>query len=134
MKYKTLFRLWVKLLGIWLAAEAVIELLSAVWSLYVADQYARQQFGSLAELIQRDWLRLLPFSSLVRLGLGWYLFFHPERITNMAIPSNRAYCHECAYDLSMLPLGQHVCPECGTAFRAPAPLKSQTHWGGESGG
>ncbi len=109
MKYKTLFRLFVKALGLYLALTALDSALFAL--------------GTVSVAVINDWPGR-PLSSsflfnsipaLLQVGIGSYLFLRGEWIVNLAIPSNRPYCPECAYDLTGA--ASERCPECGTPFR-----------------
>ena len=107
MRYKTLFRVLLKVLGVWLVVEGLAALI-----------------GNAAHVV--GWLDVramggFPFSlgvlagglgGLVQLIAGLYLFFGGRWVIDKAIPGNRPYCHECGYDLSS-PVGPQ-CPECGT--------------------
>jgi hypothetical protein len=107
MKHKTLFRLGLKLMGVlsfglglgWLAMGAG----------YLLLRWQSQMMGF--------WEMSVPpmLMGVVQLGFGLYLFFRGDWIVNLAIPSNRPYCPECAYDLSGAATTR--CPECGTPFR-----------------
>jgi len=108
MKYKTAVRLAVKLLGVFLIASAIPEFISVgIWLLYILRGtnmpsswwYVGSCVGSIAQVV-----------------IGIHLFFGGRWIVDYVIPSNRPYCHECAYELTGLP-PEGVCPECGTAYR-----------------
>jgi hypothetical protein len=110
MRYKTLFRLAVKFLGVCLIAIGLAELAQSViqvlLSLLSTGVAWNPPFGR--------WIMLgmtLP-KPAVYLLLGLHLFFHGQWLVNLAIPGNRIYCHECGYDLSHNRDWQ--CPECGT--------------------
>ncbi|HUU98988.1 MAG TPA: hypothetical protein VM487_24920 [Phycisphaerae bacterium] len=110
MKYKTAFRLALKAIGVWLVAQTIESL---PWS------------GSLYVDVWRDptkaytWQSAIPgtLSDVLGIGIGLYLFFGAKWLVNLAIPSNRPYCHECGYELTGNVSG--VCPECGTAGQVP---------------
>jgi hypothetical protein len=105
MKYKTLFRLALKAIGIMVFAEAIAPSMGALgWYLETRSNtaFAPASFGHL-------------IGGVVQLVTRVYLFFGGKWIVNLAIPSNRPYCPECAYDLTGAPVER--CPECGTAFR-----------------
>ena len=109
MQYKTLFRLLLKFLGVWLMANGVVSL-AGTTSNWVASWVMRPSYS------YPYWAGLI--NGMVGIALGLYLFFGGKRIVDLAIPSNRPYCHECGYDLTGA-VG-NVCNECGTAFRIAA--------------
>ena len=100
MRYKTLFRVLLKVLGVWL----VIEGLSTM------TIFAVQVVGFIKEGLPPNLLLVAPL--VLQLIAGLYLFFGGRWIADKAIPSNRPYCHECGYDLSTS--ARDKCPECGT--------------------
>jgi hypothetical protein len=109
MKYKTLFRVLLKLTGVWLVASAIPGFLTIVAFMVQSMTTAPlgQRLGS-----QYFYSILGP---LAQLAIGAYLFFGGAWIADLAIPGNRPYCHECGYDLTGAE--GNVCNECGTAFR-----------------
>ena len=118
MKYKTLFRLLLKVLGVLFFFTGVTNVLD--WVMYIANINAGQSgtWSMYMNLSPRDIVQLA--IAAVPVAAGLYLFFGGEWIVNKAIPSNRAYCHECGYMLKNLT--GNKCPECDTPFRAdPAP-------------
>ena len=113
MKYKTLFRVLLKLLGVYFAGMGLVLLASQVGNFVSMVMFRRGQFAQ----PYQNWPYYLQLvSPLVQLGLGTYLFFGGKWIVDRAIPGNRPYCHECGYDLTGA--AGDVCNECGTAFRA----------------
>jgi len=110
MRYKTLFRMALKFAGILLVVEAIAT------SVYIFPQLATWYVAGVTStggLWDFTFGQLL--LSLVKGFAGLYFFFGGKWIVNLAIPSNRPYCPECAYDLSGA--ASERCPECGTAFR-----------------
>ena len=102
MRYKTLFRVMLKVLGVWLVVQGLAALIgTAVRLVDVLDAGA-------FNLYFLSW----GLGGLVQLIAGLYLFFGGRWVVDKAIPGNRPYCHECGYDLSS-PVGRQ-CPECGT--------------------
>tara|TARA_R110002111_G_scaffold171973_3_gene237526 strand:- start:490 stop:834 length:345 start_codon:yes stop_codon:yes gene_type:complete len=107
MKYKTLFRVLLKFMGVWISIESIATLVYAFMNgcvNFIGDN--------------RDYLATNAMDAVWScgyLGIGLYLFFGGKLITDLAIPGNRLYCHECGYDLSHSP-GIN-CPECGTEFK-----------------
>lgn len=108
MKYKTLCRLLVRLIGVYLLAMGV----ASIWTnvLQVISMLGRGISGR----DFREWA-LWAMQPLGSLTVGGYLFFGGKWVVDKLIPSNRPYCHECGYDLSGS-VG-NVCAECGTAFK-----------------
>jgi len=119
MKHKTLFRLLLKFLGVWLTANGIVSLVSTITNVMVMT-FFRPAGVSYS---YPYWISLL--SGVVGIALGLYLFFGGKRIVDLAIPSNRPYCHECGYDLTGA-VG-HVCNECGTPFRPAASASDAPH-------
>jgi len=109
VKYKTLVRVLLKLLGVYFVVQGFCTFLtsavSMVWVLSIRPLSAGFHYYLVA-----------PIASLAQIGLGAYLFLGGEWIVNKVIPSNRPYCHECGYDLTGAV--ENRCPECGTPFAA----------------
>ena len=105
MKYKTLFRLLLKMAGIWIIIEGFSSLLGSAAGLVSSlfrDPQLRSVWlqGYLANMVQ----------PALQIGLGAYLFFAGGWVVNKAIPGNRPYCPECGYDLTGVTANR--CPEC----------------------
>jgi hypothetical protein len=111
MKYKTLFRMLLKVIGVWVfitGAGAFVGQLG-----YLAFYFTTPSMRGTGQQWYFVWSLLSP---CVQMGLGLYLFFGGKWIADKAIPGNRPYCHECGYDLTNA--AGNVCTECGTPFRA----------------
>lgn len=113
MRYKTLFRVLLKAIGVLLIAFTVPKL---------TDQgllilHALNVGGT------DEWLEVYFYpviyggtsaaGAMLQLLLGLYLFFGGKWVTNLAIPDNRSYCPACGYQLT----GRDgaTCPHCGAA-------------------
>ena len=109
MKYKTLFRLALKAIGVWIGASNVVYLVGSAGGLLFR---MLESGGFDIDLFYLGY----SMGHVTGILIGLYLFFRGEWIVNLAIPSNRPYCHECGYELTGL-ASEGRCPECGTAFR-----------------
>ncbi len=105
MRYKTLFRVLLKVLGVWLVINGLGT--SALIAFQLAEGIFERGFPN------PGW-QYWGWQSrgVLQLIAGLYLFFGGRWIADKAIPSNRPYCHDCGYDLSTS--ARDKCPECGT--------------------
>lgn len=106
MKYKTLFRLSLKFVGVICIARGIPATIGLIsWTVW---EYLN------TGAVTWSWYFTQTGAQMSEFLVGLYLFFGGEFIVNFAIPSNRRYCHECGY---MLPGHEGgVCAECGTAY------------------
>ncbi|HEY7087356.1 MAG TPA: hypothetical protein VH518_04655 [Tepidisphaeraceae bacterium] len=112
MKYKTLFRLALKAIGVWLLVGGMISFVSFVGYLLISlFPTSGVSYGPFSYRLTQA------FGPVVQMGIGAYLFLDGKWVADKAIPSNCNYCHECGYDLTGA-VG-HICVECGTPFKAP---------------
>ncbi len=114
MKYKTLFRLFQKIVGLAACTFGITS--SAGWLGQMAWYFNASRA---AASWPWSWWQTIPYSGLTAIALGLYLFFGGRWIANLAIPGNRPYCDECGYDLTRA--GAAACPECGTPRADSAP-------------
>jgi len=118
MKYKTLFRMSLKVIGVYLCALSIPHFVMGV--VQVLASYSLQTAGGAGfggmSLWSSMWLAMssMLISPAITIVIGLYLFFRGEWIVNKAIPSNRPYCHQCGYDLSGAVTNR--CPECDAPF------------------
>lgn len=116
MRYKTLFRLGLKLLGLALIVFAIPQTVYWIGSEVmnaVARNASYTQAGLTSELLR---IAANALNIAMYFGIGLYLFFGGKWIADLAIPSNRPYCPECGYDIKGV-TGTR-CPECDTVFRS----------------
>lgn len=120
MKYKTLVRLALKLVGVLLLAYAIPDLVNTgtMFVLAIGEGYT-PWFGSgsleLSELVMYM-TQIGAVGTLLKLIIGGYLLFGGAAVANLCVPSNRTYCPECGYELRMI-AGER-CPECGSHLSA----------------
>ncbi len=106
MRYKPLFRLLLKAVGVLVVAQGLgsfaTYLVGILWNMNRGGQV--------------EWYYMLSLlGPAVEVGAGVYLFLGGEWLVAKAIPGNRPYCPECGYDLTGA--GRERCPECDTPFR-----------------
>ncbi|MBN1488771.1 MAG: hypothetical protein JXA69_02545 [Phycisphaerae bacterium] len=119
MKYKTLFRLVLKLIGVWVFLRGAGELIAITGALVRSLGP-----GQIIPLGPAEYVAFSLAPQVFQVLCGLYLFFGGEWVVNLAIPGNRPYCPECGYDLSG---ARHSrCPECGTPFTPEQVRPAQT--------
>ena len=107
MKYKTLFRVLLKAIGVFVFAEGISSMFMSVGYAFMG--------------IENYYFVFSTAGSLAQVAFGLYLFFGGRWLADKAIPGNRPYCHECGYDLT--DAAGNLCSECGTPFK-PAEVSS----------
>ena len=112
MRYKTLFRVLLKVLGVWLIFQGLLQVIQS--SLQILVYWLETTPLGVMSVFQ--WV-VWPIYGVIELLFGLYLFFGGSWIADKAIPGNRPYCHECGYDLRSA-TGPD-CPECGTPLGPP---------------
>ena len=111
MKYKTFFRLLLKALGVWLTVNGIIA--SIKYCILLVHEGG---FGPGFPDNVDAWMMAELLQGLLQIGFGLYLLLGGRWIVHKVIPSNRPYCLECGYDLTLIESNR--CPECGTEFKA----------------
>lgn len=111
MRYKTLFRIVCKAMGVYFCILGCAGLLSVAT---VRLSLTRSPSGSLGWTVAQG--ALLAARPVFELVIGLYLFYGGRRVADWAVPSNRPYCPECGYDTTGT--AGPVCPECGTHRQA----------------
>lgn len=106
MRYKTLFRVLVKVIGVWFLAQGVSSMITQAFTVVQAFIRDPNYLGT-------SWFEYMPIYPASYILVGLYLFLGGGWITEIAIPSNRPYCPQCGYDLGNTVAGE--CPECGLA-------------------
>jgi len=121
MKHKTWFRLLLKIIGIFLLATAIPNLLNAVTAVVGMTMTTGRQYWSVGTGF--DLWTTLYFAytqgligSILQCVIGIYLLLGGKFLIDLCIPSNRPYCPDCGYELSGLAGDQ--CPECGASLPA----------------
>src|SRR5437868_8549201 len=92
MRYKTLFRLMLKLLGVYCFLIGIGSLIS------LATTIATIRRGGVGWTVEQG-LMSAAYPVFYLLS-GAYLFFGGRWLADHAIPSNRSYCPECGYDVT----------------------------------
>jgi hypothetical protein len=127
MKRKTIVRIVVKLLGVYLIAMGLPQAASSFSNMLVqivANPNANSTaFGGGFF----DWQWMVPNTMylIAQIGVGVYLLFGGQFIINLIVPSNQTYCPECGYMLRK-PIGAH-CVECGAALPNEIVLQVNGH-------
>ena len=111
MKYRTLFRLLLKVVGVLIIANDIPALLYCIRAILELFTGTRSTGCGCATGIGGLLLNMIP--TVLQVAVGLYLFFDGEWLVNKAIPRNPPFCFECGRDLTGL---EGHCPGCGTPF------------------
>ncbi len=84
VKYKTLFRVLQKLVGVLVCTLGVMSAAT-----YLSSMVYIFEFPGIAFTAPATWWTFIPFQGLVGIAVGLYLFFGGKWIADLAIPANR---------------------------------------------
>ena len=122
MRYKSLFRVLVKVISVYLIAAGAASVMTVIGQISVFELAVPRMTAHSYTSNEDYWSIFLRHGvpGLTQIIVGIALFWLTNWIANFAIPGNRVYCSECEYDLT------HVfgakCPECGTVISKGDPL------------
>lgn len=109
MRYKTLTRLLIKLMGLYFIVQGVVYLINVVSGMIIR----LLGNGGLDDFSNFELAYLISMLSMA--GAGLFLLLASNWITDKLIPSNRPYCPNCGYELTGNT--RPNCPECGVNLR-----------------
>lgn len=109
MKHKTWFRLILKAIGVLVIALSAGEAVTFVWTVFLEFR------DSGLVPLWNSYVFAFGLGKLITLAIGFYLLLGGERLVNFCIPSNRAYCPNCGYDVSESLFAKN-CSECGVTL------------------
>jgi len=112
MKYKTLFRIICKAIGVYFVVLGITSMLSVASS--VAAGFLISSLSAMRGTSMSWYSAAGAIGALFEIAAGCYLFFDGRLLADWAIPGNRTYCPECGYDLHAIV--SSACPECGAHF------------------
>lgn len=111
MKYRTLFRLLLKVVGVLIVANHISALLYPIRAVLGVWTGNRSTGCGCVPGIGGLLYDIIP--TVLQVAVGLYLFFDGEWLVNKAIPRNPPFCFECGHDLTGL---EGHCPGCDTPF------------------
>ena len=104
MRYKTLFRVLLKLLGVYFFVTGLAQFVTML--AFVIGLPSR---GAAPGTV--SWQATNLIGPAIDIVSGVYLFFWGRQLVDLAVPGNRPYCPECGYELTGFT--GSLCPECG---------------------
>ncbi len=110
MKYRPAVRLALRILGIYLLAGSVPDLIQRI-AFGIYDRYITPTPGA-------AWMRQwgYPLIGVIEVAIGLYLVIGGKLLLNWLIPLSRRYCVSCGAELPGVPGGngsRRFCAECG---------------------
>ena len=104
MGHKTLFRVLVRVLGVWLTIQGLAQIAmfaSQMLHLAIAEESVTTMF---------NWFWTQGAYGVVMTGGGLYCFVGSRHLANFAFRDNHVYCGSCGWDLTQVTAER--CPEC----------------------
>ncbi len=123
MRYKVLFIVLLKSVGVWFIISALGTLAPAVMDVLIFA-LQKHEVGALewpwSNMGLVIWLAHYVLPGAIELVSGLYLLISGKRVADLVIARDRLICWECGYDLTGIK--STACPECGVPFRRIEPV------------